>query len=97
MQTQAFGPLTMTVQLPVRSITVSVFCPVCAIRRSPPPELGPGLAAWLNPCGHWDSIDGLILEESAQCAAPGCVLLVSVGAWPYCSVECACGVGQPVP
>lgn len=99
----AFGPLTLTVQVPgPRTVTVSAFCPKCGIRRRPyGPAPAIGLTwttrvgrpvvflSWMNPCGHVDTAEGLIAEESQQCAAPGCVLLWSVENYPYCSSGCA--------
>lgn len=97
-------PLTIDVRLPDgRVVTVSAFCPICGWRRMVAGHPGQAFVgsgarasarfvAWMNPCGHVDTAEALAVEESLQCAAPGCVVLASDGCFPFCTPECCAEV-----
>lgn len=69
---------------------ISAFCSVCGVRRGTPKfHKKKGFHTWVNPCGHQDSFEDLMLEIECQCARPGCVIMFSETHFPFCGSECA--------
>lgn len=80
----------------VRDLTISAFCSRCGVRRGAAepvthrPLIGSCYQAsyWVNPCGHHDTDEDIIIEAELSCVVPDCVLLVSDINYPYCSPDC---------